>query len=202
MLMGEIDKSSALAAVYGPKEVKLRDELIDRAFVEVNLKPLVGFSGTTERHYERVIKELTSSIVLSSMHPRTAIEITVQIMSDDGGMLSTSINAAILALLDAGVPLKAMAASVTCMTKQDGTLILDPTLEELKDAASTHVFAFDNINPENVITVISTGFDQCYELCQASVTKVQEFYRAAVERKLNKEFPDIVGRPTRLPQPI
>ncbi|KAI8854449.1 ribosomal protein S5 domain 2-type protein [Chytridium lagenaria] len=152
-----LDKSSALAAVYGPKEVKVREEQIDRAFIDVNMKPLIGLSGTTERHYERVIKELASSLILSTMHPRTAIEITIQVMSDDGGMLSTAINAAVLALLDAGVPLKAMAASVTCITRHDGTLVLDPTLEEIKDAASTHVFAFDNVNPEEVLTVVSTG---------------------------------------------
>ena len=44
-LLKHTDKSSVLAAVYGPKEVKIKDEKLDRAFIEVIFKPLVGLSG-------------------------------------------------------------------------------------------------------------------------------------------------------------
>jgi exosome complex component RRP46 len=47
-------------------------------------------------------------------------------------ILSTGINAAILALLDAGIPLKSMVASVTCVTTPSSELLLDPSIEELK----------------------------------------------------------------------
>lgn len=36
------DKTSVLAAVYGPTEVKARRELIDRATLEVILRPATG----------------------------------------------------------------------------------------------------------------------------------------------------------------
>ncbi|KAJ3094595.1 hypothetical protein HDU97_007877, partial [Phlyctochytrium planicorne] len=72
-------------------------------------------------------------------------------------MLSTLINSVFLALLDAGVPLKAMGVAVTCMTRHDGSLVLDPTEQELSDAASTHTFVFSNVSPTEAVAVVSTG---------------------------------------------
>ena len=34
-----------LCAVYGPMEVKLRNELVDRAFIDVVVKPAIGVAG-------------------------------------------------------------------------------------------------------------------------------------------------------------
>ncbi|KAJ3126402.1 Exosome component 5 [Physocladia obscura] len=124
-------KSSVLAAVYGPKEVKLRDELLDSAKIDVLFRPLVGISGTAERFYERTIREILEIAILKYLHPRTCIQVTVQVISDDGCILSSAINATILALLDAGVPLKNMVASVTCIVNSERILILDPSKSEL-----------------------------------------------------------------------
>ncbi|KAJ3175301.1 Exosome component 5 [Irineochytrium annulatum] len=125
-------KSSTVASVYGPKEVRMRDELLNKAFVDVSFKPLIGYSGTAEKFYERVLKNILEDLIITTGHPRTAIEITIQVMGDDGAILATAINAAFLALMDAGVPLRAMAAASTSATLDDGSLVLDSTKEEMK----------------------------------------------------------------------
>lgn len=40
-----------MASVTGPAEVKIREELVDRATLEVNVRPLRGQSGTAAASY-------------------------------------------------------------------------------------------------------------------------------------------------------
>lgn len=58
-------------------------------------------------------------------------------------LLAPALNAAVLALLDAGVPLKSvLAATTVAFLKGSGELIVEPKLEDLKNATSKHVLAF------------------------------------------------------------
>lgn len=58
-------------------------------------------------------------------------------------LLAPSLNAAVLALLDAGVPLKSvLSATTVAFLKGSGKLIVEPEPEDLKKAASKHVLAF------------------------------------------------------------
>jgi acetylglutamate synthase len=40
-----LGNTSVLAAVYGPTQVKIKDELLDKAVVEVSFQPLIGTTG-------------------------------------------------------------------------------------------------------------------------------------------------------------
>jgi exosome complex component RRP46 len=91
------------------------------------------------------------------------IRITFQVLADDGSLISTAINAMILALVDAGIPMKSTASAVTCMINKSGVILLDPTALEIQvlsllneDSQSVHSFAFDSINQE-CYTFYSTG---------------------------------------------
>ncbi|KAJ3403530.1 Exosome component 5 [Chytriomyces hyalinus] len=171
-------KSAVLAAVYGPKEVRLRDELLDSAKIEVLFRPLVGLSGTTERLYEKTIREILESVILKHLHPRTSVQI-----------LSCAINATILALMDAGVGLKSMVASVTCIIDDSNQLVLDPSAEEIKGAKSVHVFTFDNVS-KDVTSCVSTGvytyeqYKSVFEVSQSACASVQAVYRQTMENKV------------------
>lgn len=92
-----------MASVYGPLEAKIQKELSDRMYIELNYKPKTGMpgekhitkhssvscwvlcdSGVAERGKEKLIKTTCNHIVLTNLHPRTAICITVQEMQDGG----------------------------------------------------------------------------------------------------------------------
>ncbi|KAJ3092713.1 Exosome component 5 [Quaeritorhiza haematococci] len=185
------EKSTVLCSVIGPAEVKIRDEQLDKATLDVIFKPLVGVSTTRERLYESVLAKICESTIALAMHPRTLIQITAQVLADDGSILSAAVNATTLALIDAGIPMKSLVASVTCMVDQDGELVLDPTLNEMENARSVHFFAFDNVN-DGVIASQSTGifsedeYFACHDLCKLAVEKVHLFMRMAIERRLAK----------------
>ncbi|KAI1293283.1 Exosome component 5 [Mortierella claussenii] len=206
--------SSVLCSVVGPAEVKIRDEKLDKATIEVVARPLVGLPSVKDKAREQAIRETLEPLILSSLHPRTLLQIVVQIMKDDGCILSTAFNATILALLDAGIPLKSILGSVTCIIDaQSNEILLDPTTEELAQARSTHVFVFDNkasiplsskqdkgdIDMEGhdataaVLFSDSTGlftedeYFECANVCFKAGQAVHGFIRTAVQKKLEKE---------------
>lgn len=128
----QFGKSCVLTSIYGPMNVKMRDELLDKSFINVIFTPVSGSGGTHERLYEGILRQTASSIILATLFPRTMIKITCQVLADDGSILSTAMNSMILALLDAGVPLTSTFSAVTCMIHKDGNLLLDPTNLELE----------------------------------------------------------------------
>jgi exosome complex component RRP46 len=83
-----------------------------------------------ETEFEFYLRNTLESVVLAALHPRTSISVIVQVLSEDGSLLSTAINATCLALLDAGISLKSLIGSVTCAISADGTLLLDPDAKE------------------------------------------------------------------------
>lgn len=59
------------------------------------------------------MRAAVDAVILSSLHPRTTIQIVVQVVQDDGSLLSTAVNAATLALLDAGIALKSVVVAAS-----------------------------------------------------------------------------------------
>lgn len=155
-------------------EVRIRDELPQEAYVEVIVRPAIGVtgmpslslsscfplaldinlgsSGTREKYLESRLLSALKPMILRSNHPRTLIQIVVQVVQSAGSednaittplLLAPALNAAVLALLDAGVPLKSvLTATTVAFLKGSGELIVEPELEDLKNAASKHVLAF------------------------------------------------------------
>lgn len=52
------------------------------------------------------LRQIFESVILLEKHPKAHIFISVAILEDDGGVFPAAINAATLALIDAGIPLK------------------------------------------------------------------------------------------------
>lgn len=144
-------KCGVMCSVVGPAEVRLhKDELLDKAAISVNFKSLVGMTSTRERMYERLLRDTAEHLIHSKQFPRTNIQIVVQVVADDGcvrkkcmgdlifeitniyiQVLSAAMNAMVLALIDAGIPLRGMAGSISCCVDHQGEILLDPTSAEL-----------------------------------------------------------------------
>ncbi|XP_065068242.1 exosome complex component RRP46-like isoform X2 [Rhopilema esculentum] len=122
--------SEALAAVYGPVEVKMNKEIIDKATVECNYRVKSGLPGNAEKVVERLIRNSCDSVILSSYSPRSAISIIVQVVNDGGLLLSCALNAAFMALVNADIPLKCMAAAVTCFISKNGKIYFNNSQDD------------------------------------------------------------------------
>ncbi|XP_068731297.1 exosome complex component RRP46-like isoform X2 [Montipora capricornis] len=154
--------------------------------------------GCAEKLIERVIRNSCEPVVLTTRHPRSSLTIVVQVVQNCGSLLSCAINAACMAMVDAGFPMKCLVCAVTCSMTESGDIHLDPTLEQEKCASAVMTFAFDSVN-KNVMTSSTTGsftfqqYDKCLEACRATAIKLFDFFRMSVERKLSKDakFMDI-----------
>lgn len=127
-----LGESTVVASVVGPAEVKIRDEKMDEATVELIVRPAVGFPTTKDKVLERALRQTVEPTILSGMMPRTLIQIVVQIEQVDGDILSTAVNAISLAMLDAGLPMSSLVASVTAAIDQQDNILLDPSSQELE----------------------------------------------------------------------
>jgi len=100
-----------LVAVYGPMEcVRQKDEIEDRACVRVLVDPLVGLSGREEKGFQKVLRSIFESVIVTKKFPRMMIKIVVQKIVESS--LSAAINGVCLALLDAGVEMTRTVAAV------------------------------------------------------------------------------------------
>ncbi|KAJ3285708.1 Exosome component 5 [Rhizoclosmatium sp. JEL0117] len=182
--------TEVLASVFGPKEVRIRDEKIDSATLQISVRPLNGLSGPLHRLAERQLRDLIEAAVLASIHPRSAIQVTIQVTGDDGCFMSAAVNAASLALLDAGVAQRHLLASVTLAFDPNGTLLLDPSLKELETAKSVHTFTFSNSSDAVIAGVSSEGvysqdeYKQACTVAQQACATIHSFYRKTMEQKL------------------
>ena len=183
--------SAILVAVYGPAEVKVMKELIDRATVEVVYKPKVGLPGCAEKLQERLVRNSCEAVILSTLHPRTSISIIVQEMQNSGSLMSCCVNASCLALLDAGVPMNSTVAAIHCIIDSKNNIILDPTLKQEKLAVASLTFAFES-KDKDVVLAKGTGefsneqYHRCLLACQTAASDVFTMYRNAIKKKLSK----------------
>lgn len=143
---------TVIAAVNGPVEVQRRDELPEEAAIEVNIRPASGVGGPRERWLESVMAPLLKSILLVHMHPRTLIQVTLQVTKEPSlkikkGILDVAVipalaNAAFMALVDGALPLeKTMIASLAVVTDR-GVVVVHPMEKQLAGCRSVHAMAY------------------------------------------------------------
>jgi len=188
-----VGDTTVACAVYGPGEVKPNREIIDKASVEIVYRSRVGMPGVADKKSELFLEKTCEAGILAALHPRTAITVNLQEMQDSGGIVSSCVNSACLSLLDAGAPMKFLFASVTCAMLKDGTVVLDPSLKELKSSSSQLVFVFES-RTQSVISTHSLGpvsqikLQECILVAKTAVAKIFQFYRIVIGKKFSKEL--------------
>jgi len=126
-------KTIVVASVHGPRILHPR-HLQDLEKAIVNCRYLmVPFSveertkpGPDRRSIEisKVMRLALEPVIFVENFPRSVIDIYVDVLQADGSTRVTSINAASLALADAGIPMRDLVVGLSG-GKIDGTLVLD-----------------------------------------------------------------------------
>ena len=76
--------TSVIVAIYGPNEVKMKDEIVEKATIEVIFQTSTGKNGKKEAEYSNIIHQILEYCILTTMHPRTAIRVVIQVVRDNG----------------------------------------------------------------------------------------------------------------------
>ncbi len=179
--------NKVIAAVYGPRELHPRrlqrpSEVLVRyrynmaAFsVEDRIRP-----GPNRRSTEisKVSGEAFEPVVMTQYYPGAVIDVFAEVLQADAGTRTAAINAATLALADAGIPMKGLVAACA-VGKVDGQLVLDLNQPEdnygdadlpvamTQDGNITLLQMDGNLTHEEFITamgMVKKGCDQIFEL--------------------------------------
>lgn len=134
----EHGKNKVMAAVYGPREVHpkhLQEATHAIVRYRYNMAPFSVEErkrpGPDRRSIEisKVSREALESVILKEYFPRSTIDIFVEILQADAGTRVAALNAASVALADAGIPMRGL-ISACSVGKVDDTLVLDLCKEE------------------------------------------------------------------------
>jgi len=110
--------TKVLCAVYGPRQSRGRsaDDLC-----HINCQfSLASFALKSKKKAQRsmeagrLLEKTLKSVIDRAAYPRTRVDIFCEIIQGDGSHLAACINAACLALIDAGIPVKGIVSAVEC----------------------------------------------------------------------------------------
>uniref|UniRef100_A0A7R9VK90 Uncharacterized protein n=1 Tax=Chlamydomonas euryale TaxID=1486919 RepID=A0A7R9VK90_9CHLO len=135
----EMGHTKVMASVFGPREVVKRGERNDeRAIIKCEYSMAVFSTGDRRRRgkgdrrsaeISLMIRSTLEQIVMTELLPRSQIDVYVQVLQADGGTRCAGINAALLALADAGIPLRGVVAACAA-GYLDGEPLVDLNYEE------------------------------------------------------------------------
>ncbi len=195
--MGE---TVAVAAVYGPQKVlPRRFELADRAYVRV-IYDMVAFStsernrpGPSRRSKEisKVMEEALVPAIFVEKYPKMGIYVYVNIINANAGTRTAALNAASVALADAGIEMKDLVTS-TAAGKIDGEVVLDLFQDEDNyGEADLPVAIMPNSGEITLIQMdghlTKKELEKSIEMCKKASKKIYEIQRKALVEKYKTE---------------
>lgn len=127
-----LGRTVAIAAVYGPKRVSRYHQNPAKGILQCTYS-MLPFStdervrpGPSRRSTEisKVMRQALEPALFLEEFPKSAIQVTVDIIQAEAGTRTAAINAASVALADAGIPMRDLVASVSA-GKIDKEYVLD-----------------------------------------------------------------------------
>ncbi|HID20252.1 MAG TPA: exosome complex exonuclease Rrp41 [Methanophagales archaeon] len=195
----ELGNNKAMAAVYGPREMHPRHFQDAKMAVVKYRYNMAPFSvddrkrpGPDRRSQEisKVSREALDPVILRELYPKTAIEVYVEVLQSDAGTRTAGINAASVALADAGIPMKDLVSSVA-VGKIDGEMVLD--LDAMEDNHGEADMPIAMIARTNTITLLQMDgrlkkeeFERGLKLAMNACHKIYELQRTALVEKYSK----------------
>jgi exosome complex component RRP41 len=192
----EMGKNKVLAAVYGPRELHPRHmQQPDTAILRCRYN-MAPFSvderkrpGPDRRSVEisKVIREAFEPVVFTKLYPRSGIDVFIEVLQADAGTRTAGINAAAVALADAGVPMRDLVSSVA-VGKVDDTIVLDLMKDE--DNYGTTDMPIAMLPRKKVITLLQMDghftpeeFERAIELAMKGCEQIYEVQKQALKAK-------------------
>ncbi|MEM7826707.1 MAG: exosome complex exonuclease Rrp41 [Candidatus Aenigmatarchaeota archaeon] len=191
----EFGSTKAIAGVYGPRRVPRFLEESERSVLNV-VYYMAPFStrercspvpSRRSREISLVIKHALESVIFLEEFPKTIIDVYVEILQADASTRCAAINAASIALADAGIPMRDLVASVS-VGKVDGKIVLDIAGKEDEEGETDIPVAYYPRKNEFTLLqmdgIISKDeFKRAIELAILGCNKVYEKQKEALRNK-------------------
>lgn len=170
----EFGDNKILAGVYGPRDIHpkhLSDADTGVLRCRYHMEP---FSVTDRKNpapsrreieISKVIKEALLPAVMLEAFPRTVVDVYIEILQADGGSRCASLDAAAVALADAGIPMRDMVAACAAGKVAD-TVVLDVNNEEDQAGQADMPIAYmPNLNKITLLQLDGVMSLDEYKLC-------------------------------------
>uniref|UniRef100_H2ZCM7 Uncharacterized protein n=1 Tax=Ciona savignyi TaxID=51511 RepID=H2ZCM7_CIOSA len=190
--------TEVMVGVYGPADLKENKQEVHEALVDVDFRPKHGSPTLAEKYLMQFIQGVCENAIMLTLHPRTVFAIIVQIMQDQGSLLSCAINATCMALQDAGIAMKYMPVAVTVAIKSEvhsdiedptDVIIVNPNLKEETESFAVLTYVFDNVK-QNLLCTHTRGpmlpkqHERCLETARGATERVLTFFRESITQKV------------------
>ena len=195
----ELGDNKVIAAVYGPREMHPRHAQDAKMAVVKFRYNMAPFStddrkrpGPDRRSIEisKVSREALDPVIMREYYPKMAIEVYAELLQSDAGTRTAGINAASVALADAGIPMKDLVSSVA-VGKINGEMVLD--LNAMEDNHGEADMPVAMIARTNTITALQMDgrltkdeFERGLELAMGACHQIYELQRTALIERYSK----------------
>ncbi len=195
----ELGDNKVIAAVYGPREMHPRHAQDAKMAVVKFRYNMAPFStddrkrpGPDRRSIEisKVSREALDPVIMREYYPKMAIEVYAELLQSDAGTRTAGINAASVALADAGIPMRDLVSSVA-VGKIDGEMVLD--LNAMEDNHGEADMPVAMIARTNTITALQMDgrltkeeFERGLKLAMGACHQIYELQRTALIERYSK----------------
>ena len=231
--------TQVLVSVFGPREPKMRSQAIhDRTNINVDVS-MAAFSTSDRRQRSRgdkwiliffalffyaplifkdrrilefaaTIKATFEPVVQTSLYPRSQIDIFVQVIQQDGGLLQAAINGTTLALMNAGIPMLDFVCAISGGVHSKFPLLDLNTLEE-NDMPNVTIAIMPKTRKVSLVTMETRlhvdRFEELFRVAVDAGKVIQEEMKATIlgqssglirsmqigNQNQNKDFGDVVN---------
>ena len=128
-------------------------------------------------------------VLFAEEYPKTAIDVTIEILQADASTRCAGINAAVLALADAGIPMKGLVSSASAGRAQ-GKIILDVVGKEDTEGEVDLPVAYDHnakqvtllqldgiTPPQEVKDIVALGIKGCEQVREVQEKALRDRYK-------------------------
>jgi exosome complex component RRP41 len=195
----EFGKNKILAGVFGPRDVHPKHMANQDSGILRCRYHMSPFSVTERKNpapsrreieISKVIKEALQPSVILKDYPRTVIDVFIEVLQADGGSRCAALDAASVALADAGIPMRDL-VSACAAGKVADRIVLDVNNEEDQEGqADMPVALMPNVGKITLLQLDGIlkpeEFKTCMQTALVGCRKVYEVQRKALMEKYFK----------------
>lgn len=195
----EFGKNKILAGVFGPRDVHPK-HMADQDSGILRCRYHMSPFSVTERknpapsrreiEISKVIKEALQPAVILKDFPRTVVDVFIEVLQADGGSRCAALDAASVALVDAGIPMRDIVAACAAGKVAD-KIVLDVNDEEDKEGQADMPVAYmPNLGKITLMQLdgilTPDEYKKCLETAIGGCKQVYEIQRKALMEKYFK----------------
>jgi exosome complex component RRP41 len=198
----EMGRNKILCGVFGPREMHPKHQAKPNEAVLRCRYHMAPFSvdprrspapSRRDQEISMVMRSALEPAVFLERYPRASIDVYIEVLEADGGTRCASINAAAVALVDAGIPMKDLVAACAVGKIEDKLIVDLGDYEDKKGQSDMPIAYMPKLNKVTLLQmdgILSTDeAEKALNLAIEGCKKIYEVQREALKKKYGIDQP-------------